>query len=47
VFLFDIFLPQNLPTQLRVMCGVVFLLMAIYRFVATRYKIREIERAGR
>jgi hypothetical protein len=46
VFLFDISMPRNFPLHLRVMCGVVFLLMAAYRFVATRYKVREYERAG-
>jgi hypothetical protein len=30
-----------MPLQLRLTVGIVFLLMSVYRFVATKYKIRE------
>ncbi len=46
VFLTGVFLPPTLPLQLRLMVGVVFVLMSVYRFVATKYKIREQERMG-
>jgi hypothetical protein len=44
VFIFGILLPTTMPSQLRLMVGIVFLLMSIYRFVATKYRIREQQR---
>ena len=44
VFLSGLFLPTTMPVQLRLTVGVVFVLMSIYRFVATKYRIREQER---
>jgi hypothetical protein len=41
ILLSGLFIRFTLPGQLRVMCGIVFLLMGVYRFVATRYKVRE------
>ncbi len=43
IFLTGLFLPATIPVQLRVMCGVVFVLMAAYRFFATRYKLQSLE----
>jgi hypothetical protein len=43
ILLFDLFVQTTLPAQFRTMCGVVFLLLGVYRFVVTRAKIREIE----
>lgn len=39
------FLPPGAPTQLRVMLGIVFLLMGIYRFMMTRLKAKRAQRA--
>lgn len=39
------FVPSSIPLQFRVMCGVVFLLLGIYRFVVTRFKARNQERS--
>jgi uncharacterized membrane protein YdcZ (DUF606 family) len=47
VLLFGLFLQPTLPSQLRIMTGIVFLLLGIYRFVATHYKARDEERANR
>ncbi len=44
VFLTGLLLPPAIPGQLRVMCGIVFVLMAIYRFFATRYKTQAQQR---
>ncbi len=44
VFVSGLFLPSAMPVQLRLTVGVVFLLMSIYRFVATKYRIREQQR---
>ena len=44
VFLTGFFLPPTLPSQLRLTIGVVFVLMSVYRFVATKYRIREQQR---
>ncbi|HEY6951881.1 MAG TPA: hypothetical protein VI758_05705 [Bacteroidota bacterium] len=44
IFLFGLFIHPGVPTQFRIMCGVVFLLLGVYRFVATRYRTREEER---
>jgi len=41
MFLTGLFIQSTLPGQLRVMCGVVFLLLGIYRYVATRSRARE------
>ena len=46
VLLAGIFIPTTIPSQLRMMVGIVFVLMSMYRFVATRYKIREQQRDG-
>ena len=43
ILLSGLFVRFTFPGQLRVMCGIVFLLMGVYRFVATRYKFREHE----
>ncbi len=32
---------RNVPTQLRIMFGVVLILWGIYRFVVTRFRTRE------
>ncbi len=45
IFVTGLFMPATIPTQLRIMCGVVFILMSVYRFVATRYKEQERGRA--
>lgn len=47
IFIFDISLPRSLPVRLRIMCGVVFLLMSVYRFVVTRYNISQEQRSER
>ena len=47
LFLFGLFVQAAIPTQLRVTCGVVFLLLGIYRYVVTRYKVKEEERIDR
>jgi hypothetical protein len=44
IFLLGLFIQPTLPAQFRIMCGVIFLLLGIYRFVVTRYRIREDER---
>ncbi len=44
IFVTGVFLPPTIPKQLRIMFGVVFLLMGIYRYFATRYKIKAFER---
>ena len=44
IFLLGLFIQSTLPAQFRIMCGVIFLLLGIYRFVITRYRIREDER---
>lgn len=44
VFLTGLFLRAAVPTQLRIMFGIVFILLGVYRYFATRYKVREIER---
>ncbi len=46
VLLTGALLPATIPSQLRKMVGIVFVLMSIYRFVATRYKKREQQRVG-
>jgi uncharacterized membrane protein len=32
---------KYVPDQLRIMCGVVLMLLGIYRFVVTRYRMRQ------
>ena len=44
IFVSGFFLPATMPVQLRLMIGIVFLLMSVYRFVATKYKAREAQR---
>jgi hypothetical protein len=44
IFLMGVFIQPTLPAQFRIMCGIVFLLLGIYRFVVTLTKIREDER---
>jgi hypothetical protein len=44
IFLLNVYLPHTIPTQLRVMCGIVFLLLGIYRYVATRFKVHQLGR---
>lgn len=44
VFLTGLFIRTTIPTQLRVMFGVVFVLMGVYRFFATRYKMQALNR---
>lgn len=44
VFLTGLFIQTTIPTQLRVMFGVVFILMGVYRFFATRYKAQALKR---
>ena len=44
VFLTGVFLPTTLPAQLRLTVGAVFVLMSVYRFVATMYRVREQQR---
>jgi hypothetical protein len=38
------FLPETAPISLRVMLGVVFLLMGVYRFLMTRLQAKKMER---
>ncbi|MGH7453988.1 MAG: hypothetical protein ACRENG_21735, partial [bacterium] len=38
------FLPENAPLALRVMLGIVFLLMGVYRFLMTRLQAKQAER---
>jgi hypothetical protein len=45
IFVFGLFIQPAVPNQFRIMCGIVFLLLGVYRFVATHYKIREDERS--
>ncbi len=47
VFISGVYLSPAVPQQLRIMCGVVFLLLSVYRYVATRNKIHEQQRAER
>lgn len=47
IFISGLFLHTTVPTQLRVMGGIVFVLLGVYRFVVTRYKAREEERIYR
>jgi hypothetical protein len=44
IFVSGVFLPPTMPAQLRLTVGIVFLLMSVYRFVATKYRIREQQR---
>jgi hypothetical protein len=44
IFVLGVFLPPTMPLQLRLTVGIVFLLMSVYRFVATKYRIREQQR---
>ena len=46
VFLTGIFLQAAIPAQLRIMSGVVFVLLGVYRYVVTRYKSREDDQSG-
>ena len=46
ILLTGLFIRANIPTQLRVMVGVVFLLMGVYRFFATRFRLQQEERGG-
>jgi hypothetical protein len=38
------FLPEAAPNYLRVMLGIVFLLMGVYRFLMTRLQAKQAER---
>lgn len=38
------FLPKEAPNYLRVMLGIVFLLMGVYRFLMTRLQAKHAER---
>jgi uncharacterized membrane protein HdeD (DUF308 family) len=38
------FLPETAPLALRVMLGIVFLLMGVYRFLMTRLQAKQTER---
>jgi hypothetical protein len=38
------FLPEQAPLALRVMLGVVFLLMGVYRFLMTRLQAKQAEK---
>ncbi len=38
------FLPKTAPNYLRVMLGIVFLLMGVYRFLMTRLQAKQAER---
>ncbi len=38
------FLPEKAPLALRVMLGIVFLLMGVYRFLMTRLQAKQAER---
>ncbi len=44
IFVSGLFLPATMLLQLRLTVGIVFLLMSVYRFVATKYKAREAQR---
>ncbi len=44
VFLTGVFIQASIPAQLRIMCGIVFMLLGVYRFFATRYRIQAMER---
>jgi hypothetical protein len=41
IFLLGVFIRSTVPAEFRIMCGVIFVLLGIYRFVATYYKSRE------
>jgi hypothetical protein len=41
IVLFGFFLPPTIPEQFRITCGVVLVLMGLYRFVVTRAKADE------
>jgi hypothetical protein len=38
------FLPETAPISLRVMLGIVFLLMGVYRFLMTRLQVKQAKR---
>jgi hypothetical protein len=41
IVVFGLFLPPTVPEQFRITCGVVLILMGVYRFVVTRAKADE------
>jgi hypothetical protein len=46
IVLFGFFLPPTIPEQFRITCGVVLVLMGVYRFVVTRAKVDEAMRGS-
>jgi hypothetical protein len=44
ILLTGVFLRPTIPTELRMMCGVVFVLMGVYRYFATRFKMQALGR---